>query len=166
MISPRAAWLTAFLITFCPHAFPTEDPVQLRYRLPDDPSWEKRPSGKRRIQHPYDQAASRHAIYKKKTNLVNEFTYVGMAISHDGSVGTAGLRNIPFTQCLSDPRAKSACVLTVSKDKVRRDFSFHHEGSNDIVINDMRRFVDFVDGPEHITISYPGEKGTKVSLHF
>nr|WP_315222202.1 hypothetical protein [uncultured Duganella sp.] len=57
-------------------------------------------------------------------------------------------------------------MLTVSKDNVRRDFSFHHEGSNNIVINDMRRFVDFVDGPEHIAISYPGEKGTTVSLYF
>lgn len=118
------------------------------------------------MQHPYDLAASRHASFKKKTHFVNEFTYVGMAISHDGSVGTAGLRNIPFTRCLSDSRAKSACVLTVSKDAVLRDFSFHHEGSNDIVIDDMRRFVDFVDGPEHITISYPGEKGTTVSLYF
>lgn len=30
----------------------------------------------------------------------------------------------------------------------------------------MRSFVDFVDGPERITISYPGEKSSRVTLNF
>jgi hypothetical protein len=89
-----------------------------------------------------------------------------MAISLDGSVGTAGSEEHSIYTVPVLLWTKSTCVIMVSKGKVSRDFAFHHSGSNDIVINDMRNFVDFVDGLEHFTISYLGEKGTRVSLNF
>lgn len=134
------------------------------FRLPEDPSWVKRPSGKHRIQHVYDVGTSKDRIVGKDVPRYRR-AFVGMAISRDGTYGTAEIKSGPYSHCQYTAGARD-CSLTVTKGKVRRRFAFHTEWSSTIVIDDMQGFVALVDGPEHFSIAYLDEKAKQVILNF
>lgn len=153
-----------FLLTFAAVCQAENVPLTAVYELPKHPSWTKGLSGKRKLQHNYDYGAFKNGVLKGRQSLHGK-PAVDMAVSSDGKYGEASLKYFPFSRC-EWSRDTESCVLTVEKRKTKQSFKFHSNNGTGIMIDDMLKFVAFVDGPDRFSIRYLKSNGKTVTVDF
>jgi len=135
-----------------------------QFKLPVDPTWTKRPSGKHKQQHLYDLGAFKHGVIKGALRPYAQAT-VGMAISRNGEYAVSAIKYSPLPRCRWSS-GRESCFIVAQKGKVKRKFAITNDSSTDIQIVDIQDFIDFIDGPDPFRISYADSKNQSVVIDF